>query len=149
MFSKLKLAQSPPPPNCHITMFEISIVYNKCRNVKRFIFGSRKVKIFKRLLWEITGDPSCESQQAVQEVLKNRFQKANFEDSQKISRIEARLDEQQRAIKQLKKLAQSQTKLLQDLTASLGLGTGNEQNATIIDGLSTEYGFRSRYTWLH
>ncbi|CAB3980881.1 Hypothetical predicted protein [Paramuricea clavata] len=109
----------------------------------------RKVKIFKRLLWEITGDPSCESQQAVQEVLKNRFQKAKFEDSQKISRIEARLNEQQRAIKQLKKLAQSQTKLLQDLTASLGLGTGNEQNATIIDGLSTEYGFRSRHTWLH
>ncbi len=110
---------------------------------------SRKVKVLKKLLWEITGDPSCESQQAVQEVLKNRFQKTKFEDSQKISRIETRLNEQQRAIKQLKKLALSQTKLLQDLTASLGLGIGDDQNATIIDGLSTEYGYRSRHTWLN
>ena len=101
------------------------------------------------MFWEATGDPSCESQQAVQEVLRNRFQKAKFEDSQKISRIETKLSEQQRAIKQLKKLAQSQTKMLHDLTASLGLGIGNEQNPTIIDGLSTEYDFRSRYTWLN
>jgi hypothetical protein len=85
----------------------------------------------------------------VREVLKNRFQNAKFEDSQKISRIETKLSEQQRAIKQLKKLAQSQTKMLHDLTASLGLKTGYDQNATIIDGLSTEYDHRSRDTWLN
>ena len=134
--------------SCQVICNNFGLTYKKT-NVELFLLTSRKVKITKRLLWEVTGDPGCQSQQAVHEVLKNRFQKTKFEDSQKISRIEARLNEQQRTIKQLKKLAQCQTKLLQDLTASLGLGSGNEQNPTIIDGLSTEYGYRSRYTWLN
>ena len=77
--------------------------------------------------------------------MRKRFEKGKSEDSQKISRMETRLNEQQRSIRQLKKLVQSQTKLLQAMTEGLGLRDG-EGGETIADALSTVYGYRSRYS---
>lgn len=108
--------------------------------------ASRKETIFKRIMWEVTGDPSCNTQNAVAQVMRNRFEKGKFVDSQKITHLEAKLSEQQRSIRQLKKMVQSQTKLLENLTESLGLRNGDEDGRTIIDGLSTVYGYRSRYS---
>lgn len=76
--------------------------------------------------------------------MRNHFQKGKSEDSQKISRMETRLNEQQRSIRQLKKLVQNQTKLLQAMTESFGLMNGDENPPTIADGLSTVYGYGSR-----
>ena len=108
----------------------------------------RGTNIVKRLLGlKSNCDASgSNTQQTVDDVLKKRFKKGRTEESERIYSLEKKLTEQQRSVRQLKKLIQVQTRILQEMSEGLGLRNGAADGGMVMDGYSTLYGYRSTYS---